>query len=1072
MIRFKSVCKGLVLALLILALTAVPAFAGDGDTVEISTAGELLELLSTSYGEAYDNTYGKTFVLTDDITIDTSGLPTSYANLQGAGHERVFMGVLDGNSHTVTVVSDDGSPAKPLFDSLRGSGKDKYAEVKNLKLIFKDDVAGTTIAAHTSYARITNVDISFEKDIIFASNAAGYTFATGVYGFTADGIDVRVTDVSVTATGGAPYGIIGSRDAQNSSYVMAAGVYTEHNAAGGTIVCDGITVDVRGIYAVSGFTPSNATYGSVCAAGAVSGMEQTNLRIANANINVAEDISASTADGSPADADACGLAFSTLAMYSCNVRVGGDISASASPDGYNSSYSEWSDVCAAGMGYEISTKYNESLFGAKDTGSCSVTVGGDIIAVTSGGVVNSSYYSSNTRACGIAVYTGPQYTWRDVSVEAANIRAIANDTRNAYALGFAYQTVHTSNNSGDAFDNENCSVSVGEISAVSEQGGGYAAGYMYWGYVACRNCTVTAQSINSTGLDADASGFAYSFSPNTSLWRSEAHGELDSCNVTVGSIHARNTDAQYGAMASGFVGMNRYAVDNITAAIRNCEVIISDELLSESADGIPFEALFAGVNTDSYSLYDNTVTLPKSQADVQTIGDADYVLFTASEVDGQADKTDWQSRNRVIFAGDSVNSVTCAFDDGNTTYGTLWELERTAQLCTVDYDLAGGTGAPGADYSSVTVNQGEKIILPAAPGREDYEFIGWSDGTNVYQPGNEVEITASVTFTAQWEADILYFTLTYNSNGGTEYPDESHPEGKEVTLDKQPERQGYSFAGWFADEELTQRIETVTMTDHTTVHAGWEKDIGPWIPPVDPPEEPDDAEYSPNWLNTTEHFAYIIGYEDGTVRPDAGITRAEVATIFFRLLTDEARESFWSDTNDYSDVADGSWYNIAVSTLSNMGILGGYENGTFRPNAPITRAEFAKIAVSFFDHEAIEAVNGFVDVARGAWYENYVAVAAEIGLIEGYGGNVFRPEAAITRAEACAIINRTLGRAPDAEHLLPVSQMNTWPDNADTGVWYYAHIQEATNSHEYSWSGDIEQWTEKLPEPDWDALQR
>ena len=242
-------------------------------------------------------------------------------------------------------------------------------------------------------------------------------------------------------------------------------------------------------------------------------------------------------------------------------------------------------------------------------------------------------------------------------------------------------------------------------------------------------------------------------------------------------------------------------------------------------------------------------------------------------------------------------------------------------------------------------------------------------------------------------------------------------------------------------------------------------------PIIIPPVEPEEPDYTPNWLNTTDHFGYIIGYEDGTVKPNAGITRAEVATIFFRLLTDEARERFWCETNDYSDVADGSWYNNAVSTLSNMGILGGYEDGTFRPNAPITRAEFAKIAVSFFDHEAIEAVNGFVDVARGAWYENYVAVAAEIGLIEGYGGSVFRPEAAITRAEACAIINRTLGRAPDAEHLLPVSQMNTWPDNSDTGVWYYAHIQEATNSHDYSWIGDIEQWTEKLPEIDWDKFQ-
>ena len=241
-----------------------------------------------------------------------------------------------------------------------------------------------------------------------------------------------------------------------------------------------------------------------------------------------------------------------------------------------------------------------------------------------------------------------------------------------------------------------------------------------------------------------------------------------------------------------------------------------------------------------------------------------------------------------------------------------------------------------------------------------------------------------------------------------------------------------------------------------------------YIPPIVPPSEPD---YTPNWLNTTDHFGYIIGYEDGTVKPNAGITRAEVATIFFRLLTDEARERFWSETNAYTDVADGSWFNNAISTLSNIGILGGYEDGTFRPNASITRAEFAKIAVSFFDWADIEAANNFVDVRDSAWYANYVAVAAKIGLIEGYGGNVFRPDATITRAEACTIINRTLGRAPDADHLLPVSQMNTWPDNSDTGVWYYAQIQEATNSHDYRWIGDIEQWTAKLPEPDWDKLQ-
>ena len=246
----------------------------------------------------------------------------------------------------------------------------------------------------------------------------------------------------------------------------------------------------------------------------------------------------------------------------------------------------------------------------------------------------------------------------------------------------------------------------------------------------------------------------------------------------------------------------------------------------------------------------------------------------------------------------------------------------------------------------------------------------------------------------------------------------------------------------------------------------WENIVIPDIPVT--PAEP---VYEPNWLNTRDHFGYIIGYEDGTIRPDASITRAEVATIFFRLLTDEARDEFWTETNSYSDVAPTAWYNNAVSTLSRMGILGGYEDGTFRPNASITRAEFAKIAVSFFEYEDISAENIFTDVAAGSWYENFVAVAAKLGLIEGYAGNVYRPNESITRAEACTIINRTLGRAPDADHLLPESEMNTWPDNRP-GVWYYAQLQEATNSHEYKWSGDIEHWTAKLPERDWDALQR
>lgn len=160
----------------------------------------------------------------------------------------------------------------------------------------------------------------------------------------------------------------------------------------------------------------------------------------------------------------------------------------------------------------------------------------------------------------------------------------------------------------------------------------------------------------------------------------------------------------------------------------------------------------------------------------------------------------------------------------------------------------------------------------------------------------------------------------------------------------------------------------------------------------------------------------------------------------------------------------------ALNTKDHFAYMIGYEDGTIRPGNGITRAEFAKLAVSFFEYEGIKAENGFKDVAEGAWYARYVAAAAELGLVNGYEGGIFRPEAGITRAEASAIINRTLGRAPAGTGLLPESEMNTWPDNP-ADAWYYAHMQEATNSHAYRMSNGAEQWTRKLPEPDWDALQ-
>ena len=232
-------------------------------------------------------------------------------------------------------------------------------------------------------------------------------------------------------------------------------------------------------------------------------------------------------------------------------------------------------------------------------------------------------------------------------------------------------------------------------------------------------------------------------------------------------------------------------------------------------------------------------------------------------------------------------------------------------------------------------------------------------------------------------------------------------------------------------------------------------------------------------LNTEDHVAYIVGYPDGTVRPDKEITRAEVATIFFRLLTDEARDKYWSQTNPYPDVAPDAWYNNAISTLTKMGIINGYEDGTFRPNNPITRAELTKMAVSFFSSadQFFGQTPSFSDVPADAWYTRFIAAAEELGLINGYPDGTFRPNNYITRAETCTIVNRTLGRGPHKDHLLPYAEMINWPDNTPD-AWYYAQIQEASNSHDYDWITEqienttVEQWLAKLPERDWVALEQ
>ena len=226
----------------------------------------------------------------------------------------------------------------------------------------------------------------------------------------------------------------------------------------------------------------------------------------------------------------------------------------------------------------------------------------------------------------------------------------------------------------------------------------------------------------------------------------------------------------------------------------------------------------------------------------------------------------------------------------------------------------------------------------------------------------------------------------------------------------------------------------------------------------------------PTGLNGDDHYAYIVGYPDKTVRPQNGITRAEVATIFFRLLTDETRNANSTKSNSYSDVAAGAWYNHAVSTLSAMGIVKGDSNGKFNPNASITRAEFAAIAARF-DDKANSTTADFSDIVSH-WAKNEISAASNNGWINGYPDGTFRPDNKITRAEAMTLVNRVLKRLPETRDDLR-DDMIKWSDNSDASQWFYLAVQEATNSHYYKTKENkFEKWTELRDTRDWTELEK
>lgn len=388
-------------------------------------------------------------------------------------------------------------------------------------------------------------------------------------------------------------------------------------------------------------------------------------------------------------------------------------------------------------------------------------------------------------------------------------------------------------------------------------------------------------------------------------------------------------------------------------------------------------------------------------------------------------------------------AVTFRIVNGTWSGGAAEDKTVTVVL----YPQADGTASGTLDASYVP-----QIMLPA-PGYENTAG-GWEQTPNTDPNG----ITGDVTYVYRFgstgggssSGHSTRYTLHYESNGGTAYKDERCSSGTKVTLDKTPTRESYTFTGWYADKALTQKITSVTMNSDKTVYAGWE------------------ATGVPDKLNGDDHFAYVIGYPDGKVHPEGNISRAETATIFFRLLKSDIRDGNLTADNEFSDVSDGQWHNKAISTMAKLGIVKGRRADRFDPDASITRAEFAAICARF-STRPVENSGSFSDIS-GHWAENEIERAAAFGWISGYPDGTFRPDARITRAEAMTMINRVLCRMPQSESDL-LDSMVTWPDNKPSD-WHYLAVQEATNSHDFNRQGEVgESWTKLTSVPDWTRYQ-
>ena len=381
--------------------------------------------------------------------------------------------------------------------------------------------------------------------------------------------------------------------------------------------------------------------------------------------------------------------------------------------------------------------------------------------------------------------------------------------------------------------------------------------------------------------------------------------------------------------------------------------------------------------------------------------------------------------------------------------GTAYHLDGEITFFSVTFNANAGEDTVWNLPESGMYYDGERLPASIAPSRDGYVFGGWYDDAEctIAHTFTTDEVTEDITVYAKWTvsdpAVITYkLTINYVYANGTEAAESKVLElvpGAEYN-ETSPYISGYRadkavVKGTMPDHALT---ETVTYTRRRT-SSGSTSVVN-----------------NPLKFNTAEHFAYVNGYPDGTVRPEGNITRAEVAAILYRIMDEACADKYKTTSSSYKDVARGDWFNTYVATLENAGVIVDTKTGgNFRPNEAITRAELATMLAQFAT--TTTGASNFKDVASSHWASREIAIAAKMGWINGYPDGSFRPDQTITRAEMMAMVNRALERTPESEDDL-LSGMKTWSDNARTSAWYYLDVQEATNGHTYTKSGPHETW--------------